>query len=375
MATTPFAIEAGVCLFFSVILQCMSLRQIYHDIIEKEKWRPLIVCHWLMEAASIWQVIGFIDGQGGLGVYSQAFILFVSNVRSVLLFAACRTLASSFIASYQLMTQGPTSRVSTNLQLAIGYAIIMGFGLILFFVLLATGNAWVAIVSRFFLSGLSVLVSTQIVSSSWKVRKILVDEHKRTQKYSEGIKKLTRLIVLVCLVFVVGNMSLYVGLTTVIDTAKTVGVLSEAQPLSFSYFRIFSDVVGLVTVAALIMGSWKIKPSTSKSGGSKGSKDSKGSKTQPQRTTRSSTTAGKSSPKGTSRESPTEGIAIIDISPQVSSGVSTELERTNLQDAIASDLEAGKPAQSSPKAATASGGDDNSSKGRRKRGYQELEVA
>lgn len=292
---TPFIVEAVLVLVCAVLLQCFCLRQLYHDWSTGQRWRPLIVCHLLTEIACLLHIVGNIDPQGGFGLYNSSWSLLIGNVRSVCLIASARALAAGFVASYQLMTVGPQTaqkKFSSGMYLVIQHAILLCLGCILFFFLL-TQNAWVSVAVKFFVSFYSIVVSLQVIISTYRVRRILVEEHKRTGKYSEGIYKLTRLFVLVTVLVLVGNASIYTGMSSTIENARTTGLIAE-EGQTFSTFHIVSDFAGLIALGALILGSWKIHTSSAtKTAGSK-------------RTAGSSTTGGsqdkKSTPKLHSRE-------------------------------------------------------------------------
>lgn len=322
---TPFIVEAVLVLVCAVILQCFCLRQLYHDWMAGEKWRPLIVCHMLTEVACILHIVGNIDPQGGFGVYHNAESLLIGNIRSVCLVASARALAAGFVASYQLMTTGPQSssgKFSPGAILLIQHAVFLFLGCILFFFLL-TKNAWVSVAVKFFVSFYSIVVSSQVIIGTYKVRRILMEEHKRTGKYSEGIYKLTRLFWLVLFLVVVGNASIYTGMSATIQNARTTGLIAE-EGGTFSTFHVVSDFAGLIALGALILGSWKVDRGAPKTGVSK-------------RTTRSSTTAGsqdkKSTPKIQSRELHEDASPDIIVDP-VSREASAAEEVYSLAEAI-----------------------------------------
>jgi hypothetical protein len=364
--TTPFVIETVIVLFFSVIVQGFCIRQLFYDISASEKWRPLIVCHWLTEVASLLQVVGNVDPQGGLGVYSQAFITFCGQVRSMFLISSAQALAVGFLESYQIITQGSKPHPARNLILITVHVIFITVAFGIFLTQMITRSASVGIAAKFFVSLYSLVVGGQVVVSALRVRKILVDEHKRVDKYSDAIYKLTRLIFLVTVLVGVGNGTLYVGLTKIFEMAKTTNVLPDEKH-AFETFHIFSDFSGLAALTALITGSWKVQ--SKKGGGSK-------------RSTRGSTlvSSRKSTAKLPSRELAPEE-ATSELSPPSPPTVAlvppilTEAQHRELASydspvkveerklwPVGTNAEQDQPADE----------EDNSSKRRRKQGYQDL---
>lgn len=258
MDTTPFIVEAVVVLFFSVVLLLACFRQVFHDFCHSERWRPLIVSHYLMIIPVILQVVGSIDPQGGLGLYSPALILFFSQVRSCFLLAATRALAAGFVASHQLVTQGP-QEVSKSTRLVATHSTFVVVSCVLFIVVCITRNQWSGVVAKSLISFYSIIVGVQIFVSAYNMRQILIDENKRTGKYTEGIRKLTRLLVLVAVLLLIGNISLWVGLVGNIQDAMTTELYPQHATGNFSIFHIVSDFTGVVSLAALIMGGWKLR--------------------------------------------------------------------------------------------------------------------
>jgi hypothetical protein len=251
---TPFIVTSVVVTTLAVIIQCFSLRQVIYDFIEHQRLRPLIVSHYFTYAASLIICIVSIDSQGGLGIYSQASVLFLLNIKSFLLIASAFTLAVGFVESHKLMTIGPAQEFSRQLFIHI---VLLALGLILFIVLALTHYSWLNVVAKISIAAYSVVVSVQVITSTVRVRRVLMEEHKRNGNYAVGIRKLTRLIILVVAIMILGNVAIVVGLASDIALAQTNLLLSESKP-PFVGSRILGDASGLIAVSALLMGAWNI---------------------------------------------------------------------------------------------------------------------
>lgn len=241
---------------------------------------------------SILLVIGNLDPQGGLAIYSDPFSQFVGQIRTMFLLASAQALAVGFVASHQLMTQGTKPEGKGWAFLGV-HALYLTCSLILFLVQMFTRNIPTGITSRSVMMLYSILVSGHTIISALQVRKILVVEHARTGKYAEGIYKLTRLVVLVFILVIIGNSTMAVTMRKTVDLVQTTHTFPEETDIKFSAFNIFSDFASVVSLAALITGSWKVSvaPNTKNGSGDR-------------RTTRGSTTTSgrKSTPKLTSRD-------------------------------------------------------------------------
>lgn len=358
MDQTPFITETVLVLMFSLVLLCVCLRQLYHDVTQGERFRPLVVSHYLNTAASVCVLVGNIDSQGGHGLYSQAFLFFVGNMRSVFLIASARALAAGFVASYALIIQGSKSTFATNSRLLVSHCLVLTISSAIFLALWITRNAWLALGSRIFISAYSLVVGGQVVVSALKVRKILIEEHARVGKYADGINKLTRLTAFAIVLVFAGNLSIYILLPATIQYGKTTGVMPEQNPQEFDAFHIFADFSGLISISVLVLGSWKVGPAAAKSGGSK-------------KTTRSSTTVSAPSqttnpklPGSTSEEAKSE---ILHASLAPGSPAYEEHKDDNSSKRKVKPVDAEAP--SSPP-------EDNSSHKRRMKlgGYQEIEA-
>lgn len=287
------------------------------------------------------------------------------------LLSSAQALAVGFVASHQLMTQGTKEEGKGWLFLG-AHAVYILSALILFLTQMFTRNIPIGIASRTFMCVYSIIVSAHTIISAIQVRKILVEEHARTGKYAEGIYKLTRLVVLVIVLVIIGNATMMVTMRKTIDMLQTTHTYPDEKVVTFSGFNIFSDFAGLMALTALITGSWKVQVGPPKSGSSR-------------RTTRGSTTTSgrKSTPKLASRElsdpasdtepeAPSSVIPTIELPP---SPVPTEAQRHELATfAVPVKTEV---RQFLPDGTDAELGfdEDSSSKRRRKLGsYQELEV-
>jgi len=254
MDLTAFVVESVLMTFGALVLESFSLRQVIHDIIEGERWRYLTASHYLTQVASILFVIQSIDSQGGLGIFSQAAILFLGNVKGFCQIASARALAAGFVDSHKLMTKGPQGP-PMGLILFVVHGILMLFAITFFLVLFVTRNTWCSVAARCFFSLYSLVVGAQVIVSAWKVRSILVEEMGRTGKYGSGIQKLTRLILLVIVILAAGNASLFMLLSSDIDLAKKQSQLSEGQG-PFVPLHIFGDFTSLLTSSMLLLGAW-----------------------------------------------------------------------------------------------------------------------
>jgi len=192
-----------------------------------------------------------------LDLYSQAGILFLGNIKSFLLIASARALAAGFVDSHNLMTAGKTKSGSFETETAVNIILIL-IGLTLFIVLAATRYTWLSVAAKSAISLYSIVVCIQVIVSTTRVRRILVEENQRTGNYAEGIRKLTRLIILVFVLLILGNVAIVVGLSSDATLARTQSIMSETKS-PFSGSRILGDISGLIAVAALLMGSWHTK--------------------------------------------------------------------------------------------------------------------
>lgn len=256
MDLTPFIIESVLLTFAALILEAFSLRQIIFNITKREGWRSLIASHYLTQLAGIILLIASLDSQGGLGLYSQAVVLFLTNVKGFILIAAGRALAAGFVDSHKLMTKGPQGP-PLGLILLVAHSMFLVVAIALSTVLMVTRDTWIAVAMRCLLSLYSIVVGVQVVTSTLKVRTILVDEHARTGKYVDGIRKLNRLATLVVVLLLVSNISIFVALGPAVNLAKNQSQLSEEQP-PFLLDHIAADLTSLFAQVALLLGSWSV---------------------------------------------------------------------------------------------------------------------
>lgn len=254
-----FVLEAALCMLINFCLLVLSIYQVCHDLVRHERWRALIVSHYLNLVACLLAFIGHVDGQGGLGIYGQAFVLFITNARVLLILASASAIASGFLSSYQLMTQGPQLPSQRVYEFVI-HGGLNALGVILCIALFATRIAWLGVTVKLYISIVSLIQGLNIVVSTLKVRKCLVEEHARTAKYENGIKKLNRLLIFVCVLLVIGNFSILYSVPKDIALANLHPLLPHEAPLVFSSYHILSDCVTLACLAALISGSWKVGP-------------------------------------------------------------------------------------------------------------------
>lgn len=216
--------------------------------------------HYLTQGSCFFWLITCLDSQGGLEIYSQSSVLFFGNIKTILLLASARALAAGFVDSHKLMTTGTQSRGSspvTDVSFYITHGVFVACACILFIALLVSRNTWLAFAARCVISFYSIIVGVQVVVSTLKVRRVLVEENSRTGKYVEGIRKLNRLAISVVILLIVGNTSLFIGFSGAVSLALSQSQLVET-PRPFSYFHIFSDFTGLIAPAALIMGAWNV---------------------------------------------------------------------------------------------------------------------
>jgi hypothetical protein len=250
----PFLVESVLMTFGALILESFSLRQVIHNVLSHERWRFLTASHYLTQVACLLFVIQCIDSQSGLGLYSQSAVMFLGDVKGFIIIASARALAAGFVDSHKLMTKGPQGP-PLGLILLVVHGIFMLFGITFFLVLLITRDSWCAVAARVLFSAYSLIVGAQVISSAWKVRSILIEENGRTGKYADGIRKLTRLIVLIIVILILGNAAIMIGLANDVDFAKRQSLLFEGQR-PFQLMHIFSDFIGLLSIFALLMGAW-----------------------------------------------------------------------------------------------------------------------
>jgi len=132
--------------------------------------------------------------------------------------------------------------------------------LVLFIVLAALCYASLSAAAKLSTAAYGFVVAFQILQSAIQVRKILIQEFQRTGNFSEGIRKLTRLIILVIVIMIIANAAIIIGAISDIQTAQTSLVLPNVQvPLQVS--RLLGDISGIIAVGALLMGAWNRKPS------------------------------------------------------------------------------------------------------------------
>jgi hypothetical protein len=256
MDLTPFIIESVLATFVALILEAFSLRQVVYDIVERERLRYLTVSHYLTQVACVLFVIMCVDSQCGLGFYSQSTLLCFGNMKGFFLIASARAMAAGFVESYKLITKGPEGP-QTGKVLLIEHAIFVSCAVVLCLVLLGTRNPWLALVVRCTASLYSIVVGIQVIVSTLKVRSILVEENKRAAKYADGIKKLNRFLILVFIVLLAGNISIFLGLDAAVNLARTQSHISE-EVGPFQSMHIVNDVTTSLTHAALLLGAWSI---------------------------------------------------------------------------------------------------------------------
>lgn len=120
----------------------------------------------------------------------------------------------------------------------------------------------------------SIFVGLQVIISAYNVRKILLAESKLTGRYKMGIKKLTRVIVLVVCVEVIGNASLFTGIANNVQTALEYEQFSE-EPRPFDLNYIAMHFSTLVAIWAVMLGGWKISEVAANTSGTPASADKK----------------------------------------------------------------------------------------------------
>jgi hypothetical protein len=258
MDLTPFIIESAVVVVSAGVVEACSLRQVIFDIVEHERWRFLVASHHLTQMACLLYLVISLDSQGGLGFYSQSTLLFLGNVKGFLLIASARALAAGFVDSHKLMTKGPQGP-PMGLILLVVHGIFLTLSFVLCIVLLVTRDTWLAVAMRGLLSFYSIVVGVQVVTSTHKVRSILVEEHKRTAKYGDGIRKLTRLLILVSVLLIAANIAIFVGLEGSVNLARAQSQLAEEQR-SFQAMHIFTDFTSFLAPVALLLGAWNTNP-------------------------------------------------------------------------------------------------------------------
>jgi hypothetical protein len=257
---TPFIVESVVLTFVALIVEGFSLRQVLHDLLTRERWRFLVASHYLTQVACLLFLIISLDSQGGLSFYSQATLLFLGNVKGMFLIASARALAAGFVDSHKLMTKGPQGP-GAGWVLLVVHGVFLTLSIIFFAVLHATRNPWLGMSARCMICLYSLVVGAQVIVSAAQVRCILVAEHAKTGKYADGIRKLNRLMVLVAIILIIGNVPTFVGLSDAVAFAETNAVLA-AGPMPFKTMHILSDFTSLLTHSMLLLGAWSTSNNT-----------------------------------------------------------------------------------------------------------------
>lgn len=248
--TTWFIIEAIIVLSLSILLFLATLRQVHHDFMQTERWRPLIVCHYVIAIAAGFQVVNAIDPQAGLGAFSQSFTFFLRNMKTMLLIASGRALAAAFVGSYEVIVSNGVAR-PRNIRALIVHAIFFVLAAPIFVALFATRLLWLGVVAEILILMYTVLVGVQIIGSAHKVRTLLGD------RYKTAIQKLTRVIVLTSILLIVGVLFLFIMIAVVVDAAMTSSEFPENHlPFDYSYLVIHFSSLG--AIVAVLIGSWKI---------------------------------------------------------------------------------------------------------------------
>lgn len=252
-----FVVEAVLVSIVSAVLCYFSAKQIIYDYTHNEKWRSLIASHHLTAASIVLLCMTNFDPAAGLDVYTSASISFLNDITAFIQIAAGSALAASFLEGYRLMVMTNKGPPYTAICLFIMHTVFMLVGLLIFGYCAITRNAWAAVFSRITMAIYSLAVCIQIFYSAAKVRNLLNKEFKRNGKYGVAVRKLTRLIVAIFLLLVVGNIGNGIVLSRNMEEARDNPKLAIPAPI-FNPQHLLTDLTSLVTPALLLVGGWRV---------------------------------------------------------------------------------------------------------------------
>lgn len=256
----PFLIEAVITSIGAFVLLFFSVRQVLYDYLTSETWRALTASHFLTCCAIILLCVMNFDSAGGLGFYSLSSVRFLANMKDVITIASASALATSFLEGYKIMVR-LEKQSDMGKILFIGHSIFLILTLILFIILAFTRLIWLSVASRIFVSAYSIIVATQIIHSSMCVRSVLKKEQKLdSRKYVHAARRLTRLLVLVFVLVILGNIGIFIAIAEDMELAHTLTYLPTA-PDPFDPFQLVNDFASLFAPGMLIMGAWKTSTS------------------------------------------------------------------------------------------------------------------
>lgn len=260
-----FVVEAVVTSIVSTILLVFSAKQIIYDFVHNEKWRSLIVSHYLNAASIVLLVMTNFDPAAGLGIYTTSSMSFINDTTAFIQMASGSALAASFLEGYQLMVMSTEGPPYTTICLFVMHTTFFLVGLLIFGYCAISRNAAAAVFSRIVMAIYSIAVCLQILYSAAKIRNLLAKELKKSGKYATAVRKLTRLMLVIIFLLVIGNIVNGIVMARNMEEAERTPKLAIVNEPAFNPQHLLTDITSLVTPALLLMGGWRVADYAGKS--------------------------------------------------------------------------------------------------------------